>query len=843
MRISKYYIGSVCLLSALTLCAAPEQNLEPPQAGKPAAKPNILLILVDDVGYADVGAFAARIQNTSTDKLFYETPRLDRLAREGTMFTQFYACTVCTPTRASLLTGKMSNRFGMWDAYATVSTTLEKTGKPVPPGAHFLDYEPWDVSGLSRSNRAMTVPLSATALHDVKTIPQGLTGYHTAFIGKWHLGSHNHEGYRPQDCGFKEVLAYFDGGGSGYFRPFQANAARTKQWDMPGEPLNPPQDYLSDDIAARVNRFLTERATKHLDEPFFLYVAHPAAHQPIQSRADDLAYFKQKAANGDWGGFKNPVYAGVLKGMDRSIGQMLDKLDELGLSENTAVVFISDNGGHPKETRNTPLRGGKSMLYEGGIRVPMIVRWPGKTQPGTTCDVITDVADIYPTLTEIAGVDYGDFKADRTTDGKSLLPLLNDLSNTQQLYPRESFYWFYGKLGYGGFHNFSSWAALRQGDFKLHYDYQGKIELYNIAEDISETNNLVQTQPERAREMLDQLTGWLKTNCSPVHLPGPNPDFDPNVPSPYGPYVPLEKLRAELQALASTAAAPAAGFTSETLVYKNVGDRELHLYVEKPADWKATDQRPAIVFFFGGGWVSGKPTQFQSQSEYLTTRGMVGVRVEYRVLPKDDKGPPVICCQDAKSAMRWVRSHAAELGIDPHLIAAAGGSAGGHLAAFTSMVGGMDDPVDDLSISPRADALVLFNPVFDNGPDGGYGNTRLGGRYREFSPAHNITSNTPPTIVFLGDSDKLISTNVLERFKAHMTKVGGRCDTHVYEAQPHGFFNQEPYKTATLIEADKFLASLGWLKGEPTLNVPRMETPPSGAAQIKPASRKSTPNE
>jgi acetyl esterase/lipase len=267
----------------------------------------------------------------------------------------------------------------------------------------------------------------------------------------------------------------------------------------------------------------------------------------------------------------------------------------------------------------------------------------------------------------------------------------------------------------------------------------------------------------------------------------------------------------------------AADFTSETLVYKKSGDRELHLYVEKPSGWKATDQRPAIVFFFGGGWVGGSPGQFQSQSEYLATRGMVGIRAEYRVIPKGDKGPPIVCCQDAKSAMRWVRGHAAELGVAPDRIAAAGGSAGGHLAAFASMVPGTDDPADDLKVSPKGNALVLFNPVFDNGPEGGWGNARVGSRFREFSPAHNITSNAPPTIVFLGGNDELISTNVLERFKANMTKAGVRCDTHVYAGQLHGFFNREPYKTATLIEADKFLASLGWLKGGPTLTMPELD--------------------
>ncbi len=262
-------------------------------------------------------------------------------------------------------------------------------------------------------------------------------------------------------------------------------------------------------------------------------------------------------------------------------------------------------------------------------------------------------------------------------------------------------------------------------------------------------------------------------------------------------------------------------FTTETLVYKTVGDRELHLYVEKPVEWKASDRRPAIVFFFGGGWVSGKPTQFQPQSEYLAARGMVGIRVEYRIMPKAVMSPPVLCCQDAKSAMRWVRAHAAELGIDPERIAASGGSAGGHLAAFTSMVPGQDDPADDLSVSPKAQALVLYNPVFDNGPDGGYGYNRIGDRYPEFSPAHNITSSAPPAIVFLGDKDKLIGVKIVERFKEKMTKAGVRCDAHIYADAGHGFFNSEPYATTTLIEVDKFLTSLGWLQGEPKLTLPK----------------------
>ncbi|MGV3486885.1 MAG: alpha/beta hydrolase, partial [Planctomycetaceae bacterium] len=216
---------------------------------------------------------------------------------------------------------------------------------------------------------------------------------------------------------------------------------------------------------------------------------------------------------------------------------------------------------------------------------------------------------------------------------------------------------------------------------------------------------------------------------------------------------------------------------------------------------------------------------------YLATRGAVGIRVEYRVMPKGNADPPIICCHDAKSAMRYVRSHASELGIDPDRIAAAGGSAGGHLAAFASMVEGQDDPADDLTVSPRGNALILFNPVFDNGPEGGWGTARVGDRYREFSPAHNITPDDPPAIVFLGSEDALISVSVLERFQAKMAAEGVRCDARIYDGQAHGFFNKDPWRTLTLIEADKFLGSLGWLTGEPTLAVPSLESAKATGAE------------
>lgn len=261
-------------------------------------------------------------------------------------------------------------------------------------------------------------------------------------------------------------------------------------------------------------------------------------------------------------------------------------------------------------------------------------------------------------------------------------------------------------------------------------------------------------------------------------------------------------------------------------IYKQVANRELKLTVVNPPEWKASDQRPAMVFFHGGGWTSGGPTQFTQHSEYLATRGMVCIQVEYRLIEKGEKGPPVNCVADAKSSMRWVRSHAAELGIDPNRIGAGGGSAGGHLAAFVGMVEGLDDPQDDLKVSPKANALALFNPVFDNGPEQGWGHARVGERFKEFSPAHNITPDDPPAIIFLGTEDKLIPVAVVERFKASMEKAGVRCVAKFYEGQGHGFFNpgkggKTEFFHDTLLETDKFLTSLGWLKGEPTLKQPQ----------------------
>ena len=254
------------------------------------------------------------------------------------------------------------------------------------------------------------------------------------------------------------------------------------------------------------------------------------------------------------------------------------------------------------------------------------------------------------------------------------------------------------------------------------------------------------------------------------------------------------------------------------ILYKTVGDTDLKLHVFDPPGVEAGDERTAIVFFFGGGWNGGSPEQFYPHCAYLASRGVVAMSAEYRVKSRNGT-TPAECVKDGKSAIRWIRSHAAELGIDPEKIVAGGGSAGGHVAAAAATTKVFNESGDDDSISPVPAALVLFNPVFDNGP-GGYGYKRVKEYWKDISPMHNISKTTPPTVVFLGTKDHLIPVKTAEEFKRLMEAKGRRCDVHFYEGQKHGFFNfkNRKYFDATVEETDRFLTSLGLLEGEPTVS-------------------------
>ena len=252
--------------------------------------------------------------------------------------------------------------------------------------------------------------------------------------------------------------------------------------------------------------------------------------------------------------------------------------------------------------------------------------------------------------------------------------------------------------------------------------------------------------------------------------------------------------------------------------YKQVGEAKLFLHAFNPKGHKASDRRPAIVFFFGGGWNGGTPKQFDPHCRYLASRGMVAITAEYRVKSRN-KTTPFECVKDGKSAIRWVRENAGKLGVDAKRVAAGGGSAGGHVAAATGNCPGLEEEGENLKVSSKPNALVLFNPVYDNSSKG-WGHIRVKSRWKEISPMHNIRKGAPATIVFLGTKDKLIPVSTAQEYKKRLVAVGSRSVLHLYEGAAHGFFNKGRKGNAypdTVIKMDDFLNSLGWLKGESTI--------------------------
>ena len=261
------------------------------------------------------------------------------------------------------------------------------------------------------------------------------------------------------------------------------------------------------------------------------------------------------------------------------------------------------------------------------------------------------------------------------------------------------------------------------------------------------------------------------------------------------------------------------GYAQEQLLYKKVDTTQLYLTVYRSAIKETSKKTPVIIFFFGGGWNNGTVKQFEPQAKYFIQRGITCILADYRVKERQ-QSTPFESLKDAKSAIRFVREHVNELNIDPSKIIASGGSAGGHLAAATALTTDYNESTDNMSISCIPDALVLFNPVFDNGP-GGYGYERVGDAYKNFSPLHNIKNGAPPTIVFLGEKDHLIPVETAKYYKKVMEKVKSRCDLFLYEGQGHGFFNYKnlEYYKKTVLETDTFLQSIGFVNKAPIVEI------------------------
>lgn len=494
----KNLVASVLLLlSCFTLPAQNKNRL-----------PNIVIILADDLGWTDLGSYGSS---------FYETPNLDKLAANGIRFTQNYAtCPVCSPTRASLMTGKYPLKTGVTDWIRG----RQEAGKARPyekliarPTAYQLALQEKTIGELALEN-----------------------GYKTFFAGKWHLGEE--EKYWPDYQGFQVNKGGWSKGSptgkindstGGFFTPY----------NNPKLSDGPPGEYLTDRLTNECISFLE----KNKQSPFLLLYSLYAVHNPLQAPANLIHKYetKQKQLNfqnkdrfikdENWmkneAGWKqrqvqdNPVYAAMIENMDWNIGRLIDKLELLHLDDNTLVIFTSDNGGlstaEGSPTTNAPLRAGKGWLYEGGTRVPMIIYWKGKITAGSVSDLPLSTADLFPTIAKAINKNY---QTDQTIDGADIFHLLADPGGNQN----RALYWHYphysnqgGKPG----------SAIRKGKYKLIYNYEDETtELYDVVNDIGEKNNIAGIQKSITKSLKKKLFKWLKKNHA--LFPGKNPGYNPS---------------------------------------------------------------------------------------------------------------------------------------------------------------------------------------------------------------------------------------------------------------------------------------------------------------------------
>lgn len=536
---------SALLLSGSLACTQEESS-----------KPNIIFILADDLGYTDVNYFATRATNTPAENQFYETPNLNKLAEQGVSFSQAYSCPLCAPTRSSLLTGKYAHGIGFQTATAGSANTYYAQGIEPPAGFHEQDCY-WadritNPQALRNGHTLIALPSGQPQDNgrDEITIAEALKGYHSAFLGKWHLGGHGSEGYQPYDQGFEE-LAYFDSGGSPFFnwrklwdrkeKHFPKMRQKELQQGKAGEDKG--IDFLTEDLTERALDYI-DRQTKSSDgKPFFLYFCEFAVHSPWQAPDSTIQRFSEKATKG-WNGHVNATYAAMVKHLDVSVGRIMQKLKDVGIDENTIVVFMSDNGGitvgsggnHDVITNNWPLSGQKANVYEGGIRVPLIISYKGKVKSGAWCDIPVDCNDLFPTLLELAG----EPKPTHPIDGQSIAGLLKDPENKQKSYTRDTYFWHYPlSVIYRNPADdlpFTPHSAVRKGDYKLIFDWYGRLNLYNIKEDISEKDNLATQMPDKTRELFAELMNYLEGNVEKKYWPTANPDYDPNTEVREEPY-------------------------------------------------------------------------------------------------------------------------------------------------------------------------------------------------------------------------------------------------------------------------------------------------------------------
>ena len=455
-------------------------------AGTPARKPNFVYINMDDLGWMDVAYMGSK---------FYETPNVDKLASQGMIFTNAYSNAAnCAPSRACLMSGQYAPRHGVYTVGSSARGSA-RTRKLIPI-----------------RNRTDLPDKNVTLAEALKP-----AGYVCATMGKWHLGED------PTTQGFDVNVA---GGRAGmprsYFSPY-----RNKRL-----PDGPKGEHLP--------RRLTTEAIKFVEankgRPFFLYLPYFSVHTPLQGKKNLIAKYSSKPKAPGQG---NATYAAMIDSADCNIGRLMDKLDKLGLTENTVVVFTSDNGGVRNISSQAPLRAGKGSYYEGGIREPLIVRWPAKVKPGTKCDAPVIGVDFYPTFLEMAGARK---PGGKVLDGVSIMPLLARMGN----FPERPLFWHFPIYlqGYGNddardpLFRTRPGCCVRLGYWKLHEYFEDRgLELYNLKDDVGERNNLAEKMPEKVKELHGIMLRWRKELSAPVPAeknPRYNPKYDKPGASPAG---------------------------------------------------------------------------------------------------------------------------------------------------------------------------------------------------------------------------------------------------------------------------------------------------------------------
>ncbi len=433
--------------------------------------PNILFILIDDLGWKDVGYMGS---------CFYETPHIDQLANDGVVFTNAYAPAAnCAPSRACIMSGQYPSRHGIY----TVGSSER---------------------GRAEDRKLIPIPNTTTLADSIITLAETLqkAGYQTAHIGKWHLGED------PCQQGFNlNIAGSHQGHPKSYFSPYK----------NPKLEDGPRGEYLTDRLTSEAIHFMKQNAPHKTGKPFFLYLPYFTVHTPLQGKETLIEKYRQKE---DCEGQNHAVYAAMVESADRNVGRLMEALTEIGIKENTLVLFFSDNGGIAKFSSQNPLRAGKGSYYEGGIREPLIVSWPTQFSGGKTIDVPVSGIDFYPTLLEAAGVSK---EAKQILDGESLLPLVKNGKNLE----RKALYWHFPIYleAYAPQKDQSRdplfrtrpGSAMRLGKWKLHeYFENGALELYNLNEDLGETDNLAEKYPNKTKQLHSLLKQWREETKAPV---------------------------------------------------------------------------------------------------------------------------------------------------------------------------------------------------------------------------------------------------------------------------------------------------------------------------------------